>query len=166
MDTVRYVRVPAAVMMRQHSQSTMRNPPGPGGNSVWQLEEYTSLHGQEMLIFVVDDEATITRTLVAIFSDAGFDAKGFINPTGALNAAQIICPDLLVTDVVMDHLNGVELGTLFRAMHPACRVLLFSGRTLDAGLMEDAKNRGHEFDFLEKPAHPLNLLATVNLVMA
>jgi hypothetical protein len=32
--------------------------------------------------------------------------------------------------------------------------------------MEDAKNRGHEFDFLEKPAHPLNLLATVNLVMA
>jgi DNA-binding NtrC family response regulator len=119
-----------------------------------------------VLIFVVDDEKAIADTLAVILIDAGFDAKAFLNPRDALKAAQILRPDLLLTDVVMADLNGVELGILFKAIHPACKVLLFSGRTLAADVLGNAGSQGHTFDFLQKPAHPLELISTINLVIA
>jgi len=80
-----------------------------------------------ILVFVVDDETLIATTLTAILKNSGFDALSFTDPLDALLAAESQCPDVLLSDVMMPQLNGVDLGVQFKAIHPKCKVLLFSG---------------------------------------
>jgi DNA-binding NtrC family response regulator len=62
-----------------------------------------------------------------ILNGSGFEAVAFTQPLEALRAAEVRCPDFLITDVSMPLLNGIELGIQFKAIYPECRVLLFSG---------------------------------------
>ena len=83
---------------------------------------------QEIRVFVVDDETVIATTLTAILKQSGFDAVGFTNPLQALAAAEEKSPDLLISDVVMPQLSGIDLAIQLKAKVPACKVLLFSGK--------------------------------------
>lgn len=111
------------------------------------------------LIYVVDDEATIANTLALILEGSGFEAVPFTEPIQALCAAESRCPDILITDVSMPMMNGIDLGIQFKAIYPACRILLFSGAVRTAGLLADAEQKGHNFKILAKPVHPKELLA-------
>jgi DNA-binding NtrC family response regulator len=117
-------------------------------------------------VFVVDDEITIASTLAIILNSFGFDAVAFTDPLEALYAAEINCPDLLLTDVMMPQLNGVDLGVQFKAIHPHCKVLLFSGNAKTASLMENASSKGYNFELLAKPVHPDDLIATIQSMIA
>jgi CheY-like chemotaxis protein len=61
-------------------------------------------------VFVVDDENIIASTLALILQHKGFDATPFTKPFEALRAACSQAPDLLVTNVVMPLLSGIELA--------------------------------------------------------
>jgi len=110
-------------------------------------------------IFVVDDEAVISSTLAVILNQSGFQATAFTDPVEAMNAARENAPDLLISDVVMPGMTGVELAIHFREAHPQCRVLLFSGQSVTADLLGKARQDGYDFDLLAKPVHPADLLA-------
>ncbi len=110
-------------------------------------------------IYVVDDEKVIAETLAMILNQAGFVAIAFEDPRRALEAASGLSPDLLISDVVMPGMSGIELAIEFRRMHPECRVLLFSGQAATANLLEIAQNQGYDFEVLSKPVHPRDLLA-------
>ena len=60
------------------------------------------------LIFVVDDEKIIATTLAAILSQSGFRAEAFTNPLDALKKAHTEAPDLLLSDVVMPEMSGID----------------------------------------------------------
>lgn len=109
--------------------------------------------------FVVDDEPIIANTLAMILNNAGFKAFGFEDPLEALEAAKETCPNLLITDVVMPKMSGIELAINFRHTYPECRVLLFSGQARTADMLEKAHQDGYDFDILAKPIHPADLLA-------
>ena len=113
------------------------------------------------LVFVVDDEKIIATTIAAILEASGFTAQAFFDPLEALRAAETRCPDIMLTDVVMPQLNGIDLGIQFKAMYPQCRILLFSGQAATGDLMKDAKSKGHHFDLLAKPIHPKDLLTAI-----
>jgi DNA-binding NtrC family response regulator len=115
-----------------------------------------------MKIFVVDDEIVISSTLAAILCKSGFDATAFSNPMEALWAVEASQPQLVITDVSMPEMNGIELGIRIRAKLPNCKVLLFSGQAATTELLADAKMRGHKFDCLAKPMHPRDLLIAIN----
>jgi len=119
------------------------------------------LGGEMALVYVVDDETLIATTLAAILKSSGFDAVSFTDPLEALLAAESHCPDVLLSDVMMPQLNGVDLGVQFKAIHPHCKVLLFSGHASTSHLMSDANSKGHKFELLTKPVHPVDLLATI-----
>jgi FixJ family two-component response regulator len=110
------------------------------------------------LVYVVDDEATIANTLALILERSGFEAVPFTEPIEALRAAESRCPHLLITDVSMPMLNGIDLSIQFKAIHPKCRILLFSGAMATGPLLADAQKRGHNFAILAKPVHPHELL--------
>lgn len=110
-------------------------------------------------IFVVDDETVIAQTLAVILNNAGFSATPFDHPQKAIEAAKLSAPQLLISDVVMPGMTGVELGIHFRAAYPDCKILLFSGQASTADLLESARKGGHNFDLLTKPVHPADLLA-------
>ena len=113
------------------------------------------------VIFIVDDEAVIADTLSVILQHAGFVAKAFHRPEEALHAADSIVPDLLISDVFMPGMTGVELANRVRAQSPDCRVFLFSGQQNARSIME--KEQGHfEFIIIEKPIHPTELLALIH----
>lgn len=115
----------------------------------------------QCLAYVVDDEAVIAKTIALILNGNGFEAVAFTEPLKALKAAEMRCPDFLITDVSMPLLNGIELGIQFKAIYPECRVLLFSGALSTAPLLEGAGQRGFEFTILAKPVHPSELLETL-----
>jgi DNA-binding NtrC family response regulator len=111
------------------------------------------------VVFVVDDEAVIANTLAIILNQAGFQASAFDHPDKAIAACGDQAPDLLITDVVMPGMTGVELAIHFRQAQPECKVLLFSGQAATADLLEKAREQGYNFELLSKPVHPADLLA-------
>jgi DNA-binding response OmpR family regulator len=91
----------------------------------------------------------------------GFHARSFNNPSEALDAASGDPPDLLISDVVMPDLSGIELAVKIRALCPECKVLLFSGKASTADMLESARLNGYDFELLSKPVHPGDLLARI-----
>jgi DNA-binding NtrC family response regulator len=112
-------------------------------------------------IFVVDDESTIASTTAMILCHYGFDAVFFTAPLEALQAARLRAPDLLVSDVVMPHLSGIELAIQMKVCCPDCRVLLFSGQANTNNMLDTARAEGHHFDLLSKPVFPEALLIKI-----
>jgi CheY-like chemotaxis protein len=109
-------------------------------------------------VYVVDDETVIATTLALILRQCGFRALSFTDPLEALNRALFDEPDLLITDVVMPNLSGVELAIRIKEICPNCKILLFSGQAATADLLRNARERGHDFNVLSKPVHPKDLL--------
>jgi CheY-like chemotaxis protein len=112
-------------------------------------------------IFVVDDEPVIASTFAAILQMNGFSAKFFTCPLEALTAARLKAPDLLISDVAMPGISGIELAIQMRTQYPTCKILLFSGQAATVDLLEDARAQGHDFDLLQKPVPPTVLLLEV-----
>lgn len=110
-------------------------------------------------VLVVDDEQVIADTLSIILNKAGFDASPVYTGTAAVESARNIQPDLIISDVIMPDMNGIEAAIQIRAFLPGCKILLFSGQAATADLLESARAKGHEFEILAKPVHPQDLLA-------
>jgi CheY-like chemotaxis protein len=112
-------------------------------------------------VFVVDDESTISSTLAAILRLSGYRAQSFTNPFEALSSTMEEPPDLLISDVVMPQMSGVELAIQIRALCPSCKILLFSGQAATADFLTQARKDGHDFQLLSKPIHPKDLLLAI-----
>lgn len=112
-------------------------------------------------VIVVDDEATIAATLAIILQRSGYSATHFTNPLDALQAIRIDPPDLLISDVVMPQMSGIELAISVRKILPNCIILLFSGQAKSADLLQQARVQGYDFHLLSKPIHPADLLCEV-----
>jgi CheY-like chemotaxis protein len=110
-------------------------------------------------VIVVDDEHVIADTLATILNRSGFEATAVYTGRQAVDLARKIHPDLIVSDVIMPDMNGIEAAIVIREMLPSCKVLLFSGQAATADLLENARASGHEFEILAKPIHPQDLLA-------
>ena len=109
-------------------------------------------------VLIVDDEHLIADTLAEILSDKGFEASAVYNPRHAIQVIRELCPDIVITDVVMPGMNGVELAKLIRNTCPGTRILLISGQAATPELVERAKHEGYAFEMLAKPVGPENLL--------
>jgi CheY-like chemotaxis protein len=84
----------------------------------------------------------------------------------AIEMAGNFYPDMLITDVVMPGISGIETAIKLREILPACKVLLFSGQAATQNLLETASARGHEFELISKPVHPRELIARMQRVMS
>ncbi|HEY6349927.1 MAG TPA: response regulator [Candidatus Angelobacter sp.] len=110
-------------------------------------------------VLVVDDERVIADTLTIILNQSGFDAFAVYTGTDAVQRARADKPDLIISDVIMPDMNGIEAAIRIRQILPSCKILLFSGQAATADLLEKARLEGHEFEILAKPVHPQDLLA-------
>lgn len=116
------------------------------------------LNGKPTRILVADDERTIANTLARILNASGFQARAVYSGEKAVEAARDLQPDIVITDVVMPGLNGIEAAIHIRAILPGCRIILFSGQASTGDLIERAEAKGHHFEILTKPVHPQVLL--------
>lgn len=116
-------------------------------------------------VYVVDDEKCIADTLALILRHAGYDASAFYDARSALEQAASCSPDLVISDVVMPGMNGVEMVILFRERHPHCKILLFSGQAATRDILKEVGAQQQNFELLAKPIHPTELLAKVARVL-
>jgi CheY-like chemotaxis protein len=110
-------------------------------------------------VLVADDEQVIANTLVIILNQAGFEARAVYSGEKAIEALEEFQPDMLISDVIMTGMTGIEAAIEVRNRLPKCKILLFSGQAATADLLERARAQGHEFEILAKPVHPTDLLA-------
>jgi CheY-like chemotaxis protein len=117
-------------------------------------------------ILVVDDEPRIADILVLIFQRDGYTARAVYNGRDALACIATDPPELVIADVVMPGLDGIELAKKIRSTFPDCRVLLFSGNADTQQMLMAAEQQGHAFEILAKPVPPPKMLAKVASMLA
>lgn len=113
-------------------------------------------------ILVVDDESAIADTLAEILNRSGYSAFAAYDGPGALETALLRPPEMLITDVVLPGMSGIDLAITMKRIFPDCKTLLFSGQASTSNLLATANDAGHRFVLISKPVHPRDLLARVS----
>src|SRR5271165_5372532 len=119
------------------------------------------MHASRPKVLVVDDEQVIADTLARILGINGYDASAVYSGIAAVESARELRPDLIISDVIMQDMDGIEAAIHIRDFLPSCKILLFSGQAATADLLENARAQGHDFEILAKPVHPADLLAKI-----
>ena len=119
----------------------------------------TNPNSSKPRVLVADDEQVIANTLAIILNQAGFEARAVYSGEKAIEALDSFKPDMLISDVIMPDLSGIDAAITVRRILPSCKILLFSGQAATADLLDKARSQGHEFEILAKPVHPQDLLA-------
>ena len=109
-------------------------------------------------ILIIDDEPQITRVLRAALSAQGYDVRTANDPEEGLQVYREWPPDLVVTDLMMPGLSGVEVTRAIRA-RAATPVLILSVRAHERSKVE-ALDAGAD-DYITKPFSIQELLARV-----
>ena len=109
-------------------------------------------------VLVADDERVIADTLAMILNQSGFEARAVYSGEKALAEAAVFRPNMLISDVIMADLNGIDAAIRIREVLPGIKILLFSGQAATADLLQKARAQGYEFEILAKPVHPQDLL--------
>jgi two-component system, OmpR family, KDP operon response regulator KdpE len=109
-------------------------------------------------VLVVDDEMQITRVLRAALSAQGYDVRTANEPEEALRLLQDWTPDLMITDLMMPGMTGIELSRAVRAKSDV-PILVLSVRDQERTKIE-ALDAGAD-DFVTKPFSTHELLARV-----
>ena len=109
-------------------------------------------------ILVIDDEPQITRVLRAAISAQGYDVRTANDPEEGLQVLRDWTPDLVITDLMMPGMSGVELTRAIRA-HATTPILILSVRDHERSKVE-ALDAGAD-DYVTKPFGIQELLARV-----
>ena len=111
-------------------------------------------------ILIVDDEASIVRSLEGILADEGFDVVQARDGEAALALLQAQSCDLVLLDLWMPGIDGIQTLQRLKAMQTNVCIIVMSGH----GNIETAvkATKLGAFDYLEKPLSLDNVLSSVN----
>jgi CheY-like chemotaxis protein len=112
-------------------------------------------------VLVVDDETAIADTIAKILTLSGYPAIATYDGNDALETALLNPPELMITDVALPGMNGIELSIMIKRIFPDCKIVLFSGQASTSDLIAVAGRSGHHFTLLNKPVPPQDLLTLV-----
>jgi DNA-binding NtrC family response regulator len=100
-------------------------------------------------LLVIDDEAIVGKRLNQIFGKMGFAVEVYENPHPAMTAIAERSFDIVVTDLKMEGMDGMEVLTRVRQLNPATRVIIITGYAQQETAAEAFKMG--VFDFIPKP---------------
>jgi len=104
----------------------------------------------EPTLLIVDDEPEILKSLCRLLAREPYNVRTAPNGASALELLQTQRVDVLLSDIDMPGMDGLELISLVRARHPEIvRMLLTGDASLDSAL--DAINMGEVHRYLTKP---------------
>ena len=133
----------------------------PGDSASSHGESENSRQAASVRILVVDDESVIAETVVEILKQEGFEAMAASSGSSAIELARTWSPDIVLSDVIMPRVDGIEMGIKIREIVPSCKIILFSGQAATVDLLEKAREQGHRFEILAKPIRPDQLVSII-----
>lgn len=113
---------------------------------------------ETLRVLVVDDDAVIADSLAVILNANGYHAKAVHSAEDALEESVLLAPDVLISDVIMTGMSGIDLAIHIANTVPTCKIILFSGQAQTANLLAEAEERGYRFELLQKPVPPQVIL--------
>jgi CheY-like chemotaxis protein len=118
-------------------------------------------------ILVIDDEELIRRLLIATLKSQGHEVLDACDGAEGLRLLQVNHPDLIITDIIMPEMDGVELLMTLRREAPNIRVIAMSGggQFGHHATLELAEPLG-AFATLHKPFAPEAVLSLVKEALA
>ncbi len=114
-------------------------------------------------ILIVDDEESICKTLGGILTDEGYPVVTAASGEEALRVLEEEPPNLVILDIWLPGMDGIEVLKAIKAAHPHLQVVMMSGH----GTIETAvkATKLGAFDFIEKPLSLEKVILVVNHAM-
>ena len=123
-------------------QSETPQPPPPEPSTNLGPEDLTSRSSASSSSMTSASSLTLSAT---ILNHNGFSASAAYNGEEAIVAARDLQPDIVLSDVLMPKMTGIELGIRLRSELPQARMMLFSGQAATSELMRKAHAAGPRF---------------------
>ena len=111
-------------------------------------------------VLIVDDESAIRESLSGVLEDEGY--KTFVAENGqqGLDIASAEKPDLVLLDIWMEGMDGLEVLSRLKRRNPELPVVMISGHgTIETAVQATQKGA---YDFIEKPPQVDRLLLTIS----
>ncbi len=111
-------------------------------------------------VLIVDDEKTIIESLEGVLSDDGFEVLHAFNGYEALKKIETESPDIVLLDIWMPGMDGIETLKEIKKGYPSLPVIIITGH----GSIESAVDatKSGAYDFLEKPLSIDRVIVTIN----
>ncbi len=111
-------------------------------------------------VLVVDDEPSILQTLSGLLSDEGFEVTTAVNGYEALKIIDTESPDLVLLDIWMPGIDGIETLQEIKKNNPHIQVIIITGH----GTIETAvrATKLGAFDLIEKPLSIDKIILAIN----
>ena len=116
--------------------------------------------GEKLQVMILDDEPIVGKRLKPVLEKSGFEVEFFENPTQALARLKEKEFDIVVTDVRMEEVDGIQVLEHVMEVCKNTRVILITGYAT-VEVAREALVKG-AFDFIAKPFKPRDLTAVVN----
>lgn len=116
-------------------------------------------------VLVVDDEKGIADSLTVILTFGGFECAAAYNGEDAMRLVASFKPDLVISDVIMPGLSGVDLASELRMAQPSIPIILLSGNAATEELLTNADERIGSALVLPKPYSPRELVKLVGQLL-
>lgn len=116
-----------------------------------------------MKIYVVDDERIIRVSLADELKDAGYEVFEFAHASSALIQMNTISPDIVITDLKMPDINGIEFLERIKKINPAIFVVLMTAYSTVSTAVEAMKLGA--YDYVEKPFDNEKILLIIERII-
>ncbi|HMU92006.1 MAG TPA: response regulator [Anaerolineales bacterium] len=113
-------------------------------------------------ILIIDDDMETTKLLESLVKMNGHSPTSINNSADAIETANSIIPDLILLDIMMPRINGIQLCKMFQSTQTLKHIPIIIVSALnDIGSKKDAFNAGAK-DFITKPFLPKELAQKIN----
>ena len=114
-------------------------------------------------VLLVDDDSIVLDTLAQILEGAGYDVRAVSSGADALESYQHQRPDVVVTDIIMPEMDGIEFIQRVRQLDPSAKIIAISGGS-GKGYFEnlEAVRRLTPVAILPKPFAKATLLSLID----
>ena len=116
-------------------------------------------------ILIIDDDIQTTTLLESIVTLNGHQPTSVTNSMNAVEMANSTIPDLILLDIMMPGINGIQLCKIFQSTPNLRHIPIVMVSALDdIGSKKDAFNAGAK-DFITKPVRPKDLAQKINALI-
>jgi two-component system response regulator FixJ len=115
------------------------------------------------IVCLVDDDSAVLRSIGRLLASDGFSARSFDKPKDFLAHVQTSAVPLVVLDLLMGEMNGLEVQAQISALSPCTRVIVITGQ--EDPKMKEAVLRAGAIAFFSKPFDDGEFLGAVRAAL-
>lgn len=114
---------------------------------------------EAVTICLLEDDSSVLKATSRLLSSAGWKVESFLDPIAFLRYAQAHHPEVVVLDILMPAMNGLEVQSRLRTLSPSTRVIVLTSN--DDPIVQSTAMRAGASAFFVKPANNEKFLTEI-----